>query len=161
MATINEVIERVNQVRPDAVDDETKAWWLIYLDGQLFRETVLRHRLTEGREPKGPATLCPVCGGTIHYDRRMDSSACDSCGWSDMPQIVKEWPEDGDKDLLVPAPYDRLYDLYIMAQVDFLNRESDNYNNSALAYNTALDEWQKQYHRRHMPLGAGAVANLW
>ena len=91
----------------------------------------------------------------------MDSSACDSCGWSDMPQIVKEWPEDGDKDLLVPAPYDRLYDLYVMAQVDFLNRESDNYNNSVLAYNTALDEWQKNYHRRHMPLGAGAVTNLW
>ena len=60
MATINEVIERVQQMRPDAVDDETKSRWLIDLDGQLFRETVLRHRLTEGRKSKGPAALCPV-----------------------------------------------------------------------------------------------------
>lgn len=161
MATINEVLERVQQMRPDAVDDETKAWWLIYLDGQLYQETVLRHRLTPGRNPKGPVSLCPVCGGTVTYDRVMDSSLCESCGWPDLPQVPKSWPEDGDKPLLVEAPYDRLYDLYVMAQVDFLNREIDNYNNSVLAYNTALDEWQKQYHRKHTPIGAGAVTGLW
>lgn len=161
MATINEVLERVQQMRPDAVDDETKARWLMDLDGQLYQETVLRHRLTPGRNPKGPVFLCPVCDGTVTYDRVMDSSLCESCGWSDLPQTPKSWPEDGDKPLLVEAPYDRLYDLYVMAQVDFLNRESDNYNNSVLAYNTALDEWQKQYHRKHMPIGAGAVTGLW
>ena len=36
------------------------------------------------------------------------------------------------------APYDGLYDLYLMSKVDFYNREADNYNNSALAYNACL-----------------------
>ena len=33
MPSINEVIERVNRSRPDAIDDETKAAWLLELDG--------------------------------------------------------------------------------------------------------------------------------
>ena len=36
MPSINEVIERVNRARPDAIDDETKAAWLLELDGQLY-----------------------------------------------------------------------------------------------------------------------------
>jgi hypothetical protein len=29
----------------------------------------------------------------------------------------------------------------------------DNYNNSAAAYNAALDEWKKAYNRTHIPAG--------
>ena len=156
MPSINEVIERVNRARPDAIDDETKAAWLLELDGQLYRETILRHQLTSGRGAKGPVAVCPTCGGTeITYDRVMDSNLCPACGWTDLPDFPKAFPEDGDKPLLVEAPYDGLYDLYLMSKVDFYNREADNYNNSALAYNAALDEWRKQYHRRHLPIGGG------
>ena len=51
-----------------------------------------------------------------------------------MPEYPRNYPEDGDKPLLVPAPYDGLYDLYLMSKSDFYLRELDNYNNSALAY---------------------------
>lgn len=132
MPSINEVIERVNRARPDAIDDETKAAWLLELDGQLYRETILRHQLTSGRGAKGPVAVCPTCGGTeITYDRVMDSNLCPACGWTDLPDFPKAFPEDGDKPLLVEAPYDGLYDLYLMSKVDFYNREADNYNNSA------------------------------
>lgn len=161
MPSINEVIERVNRARPDAIDDETKAAWLLELDGQLCRETILRHQLTSGRGAKGPVAVCPTCGGTeITYDRVMDSNLCPACGWTDLPDFPKAFPEDGDKPLLVEAPYDGLYDLYLMSKVDFYNREADNYNNSALAYNAALDEWRKQYHRRHLPIGGGGLTGL-
>lgn len=162
MPSINEVLERVNRARPDALDDKTKAGWLIELDGKLYREVILRHRLTSGAELKGPAGACPVCGATegLAWDRMMDSSRCTACGWTDLPEVVGQFPEDGDKPLLVGAPYDNLYDLYVMAQVDFYNREADNYNNSALAFNTALDEYKKDYHRSHAPIGAGWVSNL-
>ena len=113
MPSINEVIERANRVRPDAIDDATKAAWLLDLNEQLYRETVLRHEITDG----------------------------------DMP-------------LLVGAPWDGLYDLYLFSQADFINRESANYNNSVQAYNAALDEWQKQYHRQHMPSGTNALKNV-
>lgn len=57
MPSINEVIERVNRARPDAIDDETKAAWLLELDGQLYRETILRHQLTSGRGAKARRRL--------------------------------------------------------------------------------------------------------
>ena len=85
----------------------------------------------------------------------MDCSSCQACRWSELPEYPRNYPEDGDKPLLVPAPYDGLYDLYLMSKSDFYLRELDNYNNSALAYNTALDEWKKAYHRSHAPIGAG------
>lgn len=70
-------------------------------------------------------------------------------------------PEYWNMPLLVNAPYDHLYDLYLMAQIDFHNREMENYNNSALAFNEALDSWQKDYHRTHPPLSAGGFQNIW
>lgn len=161
MPSINEVLERVNRARPDAIDDETKAAWLIELDGQLFREVILRHRLTSGQALQGPPGVCPECGGAeIIWDRDMDSSSCEACGWNDLPDYPQKFPEDGDAALLVGAPYDGLYDLYVMSKADFYNREADNYNNSALAYNAALDEWKKAYHRSHAPTGAGYYTNI-
>lgn len=190
MPSINEVIERANRARPDAIDDETKAAWLMELDGQLFRETILRHRLTPGRRARGPLEgVCPVCGGlgednretadpdaeqdtqagaaeeaadpaALYYDPVMDCCSCPACRWSELPEYPEAYPEDGDKPLLVEAPYDGLYDLYLFSKVDFCNRETENYNNSALAFNTALDDWRKQYHRTHLPIGAGGVTGL-
>lgn len=107
MPSINEVIERVNRARPDAIDDETKAAWLLELDGQLFQEVILRHRLTSGRELHGPVGVCPVCGAAegLRWDRVMDSNSCADCGWNDLPEYPKSFPEGGDKPLLVGAPY--------------------------------------------------------
>lgn len=173
MATINEVLERTNRVRPDAIDDETKAAWLIELDGQLFREVILRHRVHPGPCKKGPVEVCPVCGGwgVDEYGKPnepvegetptppcwscwLDFSFCEECGWTELPKYPKTFPEEGDApELLVPEPYDGLYDLYIWSKTDFVNREMDNYNNSAAAYNAALDEWKKAYNRTHMPVG--------
>lgn len=118
--TINEVLEKVSRVRMDAVDDSTKAGWLLELDGKLFREVIETHEMNAGEE---------------------------------MPDYPKQFPEDEDKDLLVKAPYDNLYELYVLAQVDFVNREYDNYNNGAMVYAAALDEWKKAYHRTHLPKG--------
>lgn len=127
MPSINEVIERAYKVRPDAYDDETKAGWLMELEGKLLREVVARHALNEGEE---------------------------------MPTAPAQYPEDGDKPLLVGPPHDRLYELYLLAQVDFYNREMDHYNNSVTAYNAAVDEWRQSYHRSHAPVSAGGVTNL-
>lgn len=161
MPSINEVIERVGRVRPDAYDDSTKAAWLIELDGKLYREVILRHRASSGTAAQGPAEVCPECGSTkIYYDEAMDCSSCRECRWSSLPKLVHQYPEDGDEALLVGPPYDNLYDLYLLAQIDFHNREAENYNNSALAFNTAMDEYKKDYHRTHMPIGAGYYTNV-
>ena len=47
-----------------------------------------------------------------------------------------------DADLLAPAPYDEVYALYVMAQIDFLNREYDHYNNTVLAFKELMDAFK-------------------
>lgn len=89
MPTINEVIERVERIKPVVnIDDQDKARWLIELDGRIWREIVQKSEHEE--LPEEPP---------------------------------KEWPEDGDKPLLVSSPYDGLYDLYLMAKMEFSLRE--------------------------------------
>ena len=38
MSTLNEIIERVDKVKPNTYDDKTKADWLFRLDGRVCRE---------------------------------------------------------------------------------------------------------------------------
>lgn len=121
MPTINEVIERVDRIKPVVnVDDQDKARWLIELDGRILREIIQK---------------------SVH-----DTPP-------DMPPA--EWPEDGDKQLLVPSPYDRLYDLYLLAQIEFTIREFGNYNNSMAAFNSLLDIYACHYRNNHMPVSHG------
>ena len=47
MATINQVMERVELVRPSAIDPLVKAKWLIDLDARLWKEVINRHERTE------------------------------------------------------------------------------------------------------------------
>lgn len=155
MPSINEIIQRVGLVRPDVYPDESKAHWLCELDGKLKREVILRHKLTPGYKYRGAAVLCPNCMTEegLEYNPHLDMSRC-SCGWDNGPKVPETFPEDGDMELLVKAPYDNLYDLYIMAQVDFHNRENDNYNDSVTLYEQARKEWQRRYHQEHFPVTA-------
>lgn len=157
MATINEVIERVELVKPCDYDDEAKAAWLIELEGKLYHEVILRHRTSMGRGAKGAVGVCPECesADAMEYNRTLNANRCTACGWSDLPDIPKKFPEDGDKPLLAESPYDNLYDMYLMAMIDYHRHEIANYNNSLTLYHQALDEWKKQYHRTHEPLGVG------
>ena len=121
MPTINEVIERVERIKPVVnIDDQDKARWLIELDGRIWREIVQKSE--HDTPPEEPP---------------------------------KEWPEDGDKQLLVASPYDSIYDLHLMAQMEFALREYGNYNNSMAAFNSLLDIYACHYRNNHMPVSHG------
>lgn len=66
-------------------------------------------------------------------------------------------PEDADTPLLVPAPYDDVYGLYVAAMIDFFNKEYNNYNNSALMFSQRLDQYKEWYIRHH---AAGKAHNF-
>ncbi len=125
--TINKVLEQAARIRPDAYDDETKAGWLLSLEGQLYREVVLRHELLEGET---------------------------------LPALAARFPEDGDLPLLVAAPHEGLYLLYLLAQLDRCDREIEQYNNSARVFNEALAAWTQSYHRTHLPKPARGYTNI-
>lgn len=113
MPTINEVMERVDALRPNALEEQDKARWLLELDGRNYREVTAAD---------SPEALPP-----------------------------QSWPEDGDKPLLVQAPYDSMYSLYLTAMVEFAQGEYGDYNNTCALFDQAQQEWRAQYRREHLP----------
>ena len=56
-------------------------------------------------------------------------------------------------ELIIPAPYDKAYLLWLEAQIDYYNGEYEKYNNAADLFNTVYEDFKKYYRRTHMPKG--------
>lgn len=56
MASIHEVIERVDRVKPNAFDERDKAAWLIELDGRIVLEVTQGKSTPAVRYPEGGAS---------------------------------------------------------------------------------------------------------
>lgn len=63
----------------------------------------------------------------------------------------KSYPTDKDMTMLVVAPYDSLYVLYVCSMIDFYNQEINNYNNSATLFNKAYDDYRAYKRRSSRP----------
>lgn len=66
------------------------------------------------------------------------------------------WPS-GDGELLLPAPYDRVYVLYLCSQIDYYNNETALYGNDKAVYDEALGEALSWWRRQHCPDDSGNV----
>lgn len=104
MATMNEVIEYVDGVKPNVYSDEDKAGWISRIDT------------------------------TFRIDMK---------GEDKHTRYV--FPEDADKELFAVFPYDDLYSLYVMAMIDFHNKDYSGYNNTAMMFAERLDAYKKHY----------------
>lgn len=69
-------------------------------------------------------------------------------------------PDEADKELLVKAPYDDIYGLYVAAMIDFHNKEYNNYNNSVLMFTDRLDAYKVWYIRNHPTCKAKNFRNV-
>ena len=56
-------------------------------------------------------------------------------------------------ELLIPAPYDKVYLLWMEAQIDYYNGEYEKYNNASDLFNTAYNDFKNHYNRTHKPKG--------
>ena len=63
------------------------------------------------------------------------------------------YPDDMDRELLIPAPFDDCYALFLEAKIDYYNREYANYNNSAMMFEAQYNEYKKAYIREHQARG--------
>ena len=111
--------------------------------------------------------------------RKIDSlkhntySQNDKIGWmSDLDWIVKRevidthegadqvhftgYDENTDQQtvLLIPAPYDTAYLLWMEAQIDYYNGEYGKYNNAMEMFNETFEGFKNYYNRNHMPKGS-------
>ena len=65
--------------------------------------------------------------------------------------VSYKFPEDGERELLVKAPYDNIYELYLIAMSDFFSGEMANYSASAVMFEQAYTEFRKDYLRNNLP----------
>ena len=66
---------------------------------------------------------------------------------------ANNWPED--RVLLMPAPHEEIYQLYLICKIDYYNQEMKLYANDMATYNAALAEAQAWYRRTHRPASTG------
>lgn len=59
--------------------------------------------------------------------------------------------EDKDSELLVHFPHDRLYTLYLIAQIDFANGELSRYQDDKELFNAAWGEFVRWFARTYEP----------
>ena len=70
---------------------------------------------------------------------------------TDVPTNV--WPEDAE--LLMPAPHDGIYELYLVSMIDYYHQETEQYENDRTVFNTALAEAKAWWRRHHRPASRG------
>lgn len=63
--------------------------------------------------------------------------------------------------LIVPQPYDKIYKEYVMAMIDFNNREYESYNNAMAMYNYTLNALQTWYKQRSPINQFSRIRNIW
>lgn len=63
--------------------------------------------------------------------------------------VSYEYEADRDKELIINAPHDKLYGLYLTAMIDFMHGEYSKYENTMQMYNAALEEYSKWFIRHH------------
>ena len=56
---------------------------------------------------------------------------------------------DGERELLIPAPYDEAYLHYLEAEIYRATREIDKYASCAALYNGVVNEYKNKYFREH------------
>ncbi len=66
---------------------------------------------------------------------------------------------DTDTELLVKAPHDKLYWVYLCAMIDFANGEYNKYQNTMQLFNTYFGEYMRWYAMRYHPADGRAEAN--
>jgi hypothetical protein len=60
-------------------------------------------------------------------------------------------------ELIVPAPYDELYILYLEAMIDAYNNEYDRYNESMMRFQAKYADFADYYNRTHTPKGVTTI----
>ena len=117
---IMEAIRRVDNLKHNTYTVGEKIAWLSELDGNVKKTVYDAHLPNDGEE-------YPEFKGYMEKD-----------------------VEDGNgQEMLIPAPWDTAYIMWLQAQIDYYNGEYDRYNNSVAAVNSTLQAFENHFHRTH------------
>jgi hypothetical protein len=136
--TPNKAIEIVDRLKPNAYSEEDKLRWIDELEGMV------KHLVFQWNEKYVQE---------LEKQRKNDEITEEK--YKELMDKLKQYsyPEDMDRELLIPAPYENCYPLFLEAKIDYHNREYANYNNSALMFEAQYNEYKKAYIREHQARG--------
>lgn len=122
---VADAIARVDNQYPNQYSNDEKVNWLSILDAQIHSDVIETHEYISAEgEVIKPPPFIP-------YD-----------------------PENMSVMMTVPFPYDDLYVTYLKMKIDEMNEETDRYNNHAVLFNNAYQNFAKHYNKTHRPLRA-------
>jgi hypothetical protein len=75
----------------------------------------------------------------------------DSLVYTEIVKGLSYSEPDGDAELLVPSPYDKMYGLYVEAQIARYMENYEGCNNNTALYNAAFDSYAAYYRRSNVP----------
>lgn len=67
----------------------------------------------------------------------------------------RRWPEDRDKTLSASGPFEEVYLYRLLARLDLMDQEAEQYNLHAALANVLEDEFKKAWHRAQTPAAPG------
>ncbi len=120
MTTINKVLVKVDNIRPNAIPADMKGAWVAELDGRINDKIVKKDEYT-----------------------------------------ALTYPANGDDDLLADAPYESVYELYVLSMIDLTMQDYNNYNVTAKQYNDVYDAFSSSYIRNNTQSSSTSIKNLW
>lgn len=110
--TVKQIIDYVDEIKPNAFTPARKVAWLNELEGRIQIRVFLQDSVE-----------------VVQYD----------------------WTEDQNTQVLVDPPYDRLYELFLAAMIDYAHGEYALYQNSMAAFNELMGEFTRFFADRYHP----------
>lgn len=123
--TVQEILAKVDEIKPNTFDENLKITWLSELEGRIFNDVILTHVHDLVDDGEGNM-IEPTFAG---FDETSEN-----------------------EELLAPDTYCDLYRNYVFAQMDFANGETDRYNNSMIMFNKSYNDFCNWYNRTHKPI---------
>lgn len=153
---VTEAIQQADELRPNTLSDERKAAWVegleldveaMMLDVRGIAEAVRNYqngiyndRMIAGLLERGIIT-------------RADYYAITGRPTSEIPvefERAFRYPVE-DWDLLLPAPYDEAYVLYLVSKIDYYAQEADNYQNDKAQFSQVWSDTQSWWRSNNRP----------
>ena len=137
--TILRAIELADLARANEIEPELKLYWLSTIDGMVQRD-VLDDNKPGGAPPD--FRWSDVFGPIGPAAEPVTPEEADYAGYGPDTDI-------NSTELLIKAPYDEIYPLYLEMRIDLENNEIERYNNDAKLFDEAWKRFAWQYNRTH------------
>lgn len=133
--TANDIISKVDQLKPNEYSTAQKLMWLTQADRQLLVDVILkRGNKIAAAQPQSPTE------GDLWLDDTI------------LKRYTSEWKEvfpytTSEAVLLFDEYAEEFYQWYLMTQIDLYNAEYMRYNNSSEMLNRAYQDLERRYNR--------------